>query len=51
MEPYRAIIPELDADDEDLIADDTKELILWLKNPKNEAKVQLIEAQIEEYFK
>lgn len=33
------------------IAEDTKEMIQWLKNPKNQIKVEAIKAQIETYFK
>ncbi len=33
------------------IADDTKEMIDWLKNPKNQIKFETIKAQIETYFK
>lgn len=33
------------------IAEDTKEMIAWLKNPKNQIKVEAIRAQVETYFK
>lgn len=33
------------------IAEDTKEMITWLKNPKNQIKVEAIRAQVETYFK
>lgn len=36
---------------EEEIAEDTKEMIQWIKNPKNQIKVEAIRAQVETYFK
>lgn len=36
---------------DEAIAEDTEEMVTWLRNPKNQIKVETIKAQIDTYFK